>query len=186
MSKIKRYGIRSAIFTILHFEQASLRSKEAVKQQHIEARQELKNRLNNCGKNWIFERILSEDLELFYTSLQNSERQPKAELAYFFSTKKLTDEELTLLENRNKDYLNTFRRYGFDDRFIQWDRPRSLFNDDMKDIKKSSDPDSIFCLSYGHRETIALHVIFQSMDEETKKRVANKDPSDIKLKKQRV
>ena len=160
---MRRYGIRSAILTILEFWRIDLETKEAVKQRHLEAR---KNQL-------------SEDLELFYTSLQNPDRQPKAEKAYIFSTKKLTEEELTLLENRNREYLNTFLSY-------RSDRLPANFDDKMKEIKESSDPESIFSYSYGYRETIFLHVTLKSMQEEMRKRVANEDLSDMEIKKHRV
>ena len=95
------------------------------------------------------ERIISEDLELFYTSLQNPERQPKEDYANIFSAQKLTEEELTLLENRNNDFLNTFRWYESDD--------HTFFDGLMKEIKKSNDPESIYIWSSGFRLTKALH-----------------------------
>ena len=155
---MRRYGIRSAILTILEFWRIDLETKEAVKQRHLEAR---KNQL-------------SEDLELFYTSLQNPDRQPKAERAYryIFSTKKLTEEELTLLENRNREYLNTFLSY-------RSDRLPANFDDKMKEIKESSDPESIFSYNYGYRESFCLHIKLKSMQEEMRKRVADMDMVQI-------
>ena len=90
-------------------------------------------------------------MEIFYTSLENSNSQPKEEFAYIFSTKKLTEEELTLLENRNRDFLNLFVYYGSDGF-------SSFFERDMKKKEKSSDPESIFSRSSGFRHTISLHV----------------------------
>ena len=175
---MRRYGIRSAISTMLTFWRLNLQTKEAVKEEHLKAR---KNQLmKENGKSVLFvDRIISEDLELFYTSLQNPERQPKAERARFFLDKKLTEEELTLLENRNREYLNTFLSY-------RSDRLPANFDDKMKEIKESSDPESIFSYSFGERNTIVLHVTLKSMQEEMRKRVANEDLSDMELKKQRV
>ena len=108
-----------------------------------------------------FERILSEDLELFYTNLQNPERQPTSDQKFvhtsYFSTRKLTEEELTLLKNRNEDFLNTFHSYG------SGAHPESLrqaetLDSDMRAIERSSDPESVFSCCSGHRHTIELHV----------------------------
>ena len=134
---MRRYGIRSAILTILKFWREDLQSKEAVNQYYHRAR-------NVTG-----ERIISEDLELFYTSL-NPERQLNEDYANIFAAQKLTEEELTLLENRNKDFLNTFRWYEADD--------HTFFDGLIKEMKKSNDPESIFIWSSGYRWTKVLHV----------------------------
>ena len=145
---MRRYGIRSAILTILQFWRKDLATKEAVKEIHLTARK------------YQIRRILSEDLELFYTSLQNLERQPKEEGVNIFLTKKLTEKELTLLENRDEDFLNTFTY----DKYVLYRGPGpSNFKNDMEIIEKSSDPDSIFSRNYGHRYTIPLNVTPKSM-----------------------
>ena len=174
---MRRYGIRSAILTILDFWRVHLKTKEAVIEKHLEV---LKNQLRKeNGKKVSVKRLLSQDLELLYISLQNPERQPKAEYVNIFWTQKLTKEELTLLENKNKDYLNTFSRY-------ESGMHPSYFDGDMKEIGKSSDPESIFSWSCGYRTTIVLHVSLKSLEEEMRKRVANEDLSDMELKKQCV
>ena len=174
---MRRYGIRSAILTILDFWPVHLKTKEAVIQKYLEV---FKNQLKKeNGKNVSVKRILSQDLELLYNSLQNPERQPKTEYANIFWTQKLTKEELTLLENKNQDYLNTFSRY-------ESGMHPSYFDGDMKEIEKSSDPESIFSWSCGYRTTIVLHVTLKSLEEKMRKRVANEDLSDMELKKQRV
>ena len=99
------------------------------------------------------ERLLSEDLESFYASLQNPKHVPKEETANIFWTPKLSEEELTLLRSRNSDYLNTFYWY-------QPDAKRSDdFENDMKQIEKSSDPESIFSHSFGNRWTSRLEAL---------------------------
>ena len=160
LSKMRRYGIRSAILTILQFWRNDLKTKEAVKQIHLAAPKNQRHR------------ILSEDLESFYTSLQNPERQPNEESAYIFLTEKLTEKELTLLENRDDDFLNAFPYY-------RSGHMHALFKNDMEEIEESSDPGSIFSRNYGHRDTIPLNVTPQPMQE-----VANEDLLDIELKKQ--
>ena len=179
LPKMRRYGIRSAFLTILNFRRYNLKTKEAVKQQHLDSR---KGQLDKEIKksDLLVSRIISEDLELFYTNLQNPERQPKSDYASIFSTQKLTEEELTPLKNRDRYFLNTFSLYhgtfGF-----------SNFNGDfLEAVEKSSDPDSIFSYSSGCRDTIILHVTLKSMEKEMRKRVANEDPSNMELKKQRV
>ena len=178
LSKMLRYGIRSAILTMLSFRRGHLIAKEAVKELHLQVRKDRLEEEN--GENVLYvHRIISEDSELFYTSLENPESYPKVEKAYIFSTKKLTEEELTLLENRNEDFLITFMYYGSDGL-------PSLFDSHMKKIEKSSDPESIFCCSWGHRWTFSLHVTPESMQDEMRKRVANENLSDMESKKQRV
>ena len=172
---MRRYGTQSAILTILVFRRADLKTKEAVKQQHLVARKRQLER--EIGKRLtMFQRILSEDLESFYTSLQNPEIRPKIERVRIFSTQKLTEEELTLLEFRNREYLKTFRLY----------RSESLlrFDHDMRRIENSSDPESIFSNCVGYRKTITLHVTLKSMQEEMREvpnGVPNENQSDVEL-----
>ena len=85
LSKMRRYGIRSAILTIVDYRGYNLITKEAVIQRHLEASVYQLKKHN--GKNVIVQRILSEDLELFYTSLQNPESQPKKDFSLIFWTK---------------------------------------------------------------------------------------------------
>ena len=172
---MRRYGIRSAILTMLHFWRDSLKTREAVIQQHVDARKVQLKKENE--KNITVKRILSEDLESLYS--HNPKCQPEAEHAYIFLTKKLTDEETTLLEKRNRDYLKMFSYYRSDP------HPH-YFDNSMKEIRKSSDPESIFSRSYGFRITLALHVTLESIEEEMRKRVANEDLSNMEFKRQRV
>ena len=129
---------------------------------------------------------LSEDLESFYTSLQNPERPTKAEYSDIILIQKMTEEDVTLVENRNTDYLSTFYwlSLSLSGRLIDG------FDEYMEKVKKklneSSDPESIFCYHYGGRWTSALHVTLKSVQEEMRKRASNEDLSDMKLKKQRV
>ena len=163
LSKMRRSGIKSAILTILDFWREDLKTKEAVKQQHLEARK--------TEEDVFVERMISEDLESFYTSLQNPECQLIEEYVEIFSTKKLTEEELTLLENRNREYLSKYISYSAEF--------PPHFDRDMKRIKNSSDPESIFCNCVGYRKTITLHATFKSVQAEIRKRFPNEDLSDI-------
>ena len=69
------------------------------------------------GENVYVERLLSDDLESFYTSLQNPEptekttslqNPPKARNSKLFLIQKLTEEDVTLVENKVTDYLSIF------------------------------------------------------------------------------
>ena len=89
-------------------------------------------------------------MESFYTSLQNPKNLPKEQAVNIFLSPKLSEEELALLRSRNSDYLNTFFWY-------QTNATRSDdFENDMKKIEKSSDPESIFSFSAGDRWTSRL------------------------------
>ena len=199
LSKIRKYGIRTAILTILLFERNRLRTLEEVKQIHSNAR---KTQLQkDKGKIVVVERLLGEDLDSFYSCLyQNPEGLIKAERVNIFLTQKLTGEQRTLVENRNNEYLKTFN--GYKGRPIKGTRKyhsvvpimranihrRSDIDPldiDMKHIAKSSDPESIFIRNIGERWTIVLNVTLKSMQEEIRK-VSHEDLSDMESKKRRL
>ena len=142
-----KYEIESAILTTLDFGRLSLKTRETVDQEQAQFEKYQRRGVS-------VDRLLSEDLESFYTSLQNPKLAPKEiqreETANIFLTQKLTEVELTLLKSRNSDYLNTFYWY-------QPDAKRSVnFDNNMKKIGKSSDPESIFSHSVGNRWTTRL------------------------------
>ena len=180
LRRMRKNGMRSAILSIVSFRQQKLKTKEEVKE-HLDARQnQLKEATEGEEKFAIVQRLLSEDLESLYTSLQNPEREPKKERVNLFLTQKLTEEQQTLLETRNDHYLKTFNWYN---------RPhwrKSHFNLDMSFIRESNDSESIFSRSDGERWTSALHVSLKSLQEEMRKRVSNEDLPVMELKKQRV
>ena len=152
----------------------NLITKEEVKQKYCDAHKaELKK-----DKRARIRRSLNDDLEYFYASLQNPESKPKAEDSYSFLTQKLTEEDLRLVHEKNQDYSNTFSDYYL--------LGPGKFADDVKKMKKSSDPESKFSYSSCHRLTSALHVTLKSMQEEMRKRAADEDLSHMELKKQRV
>ena len=80
-SKMRRYGIRSAILTISDFRRNTLETKEAVKQKHNEARKLVSSQLKKAnGKYTTGDRNISEDFELYniiYISLQIQKVNPK-------------------------------------------------------------------------------------------------------------
>ena len=149
--QMRKYGMRSAFLTILDFGRLNLKTRETVDQEQAQLEKDR-------GRGVSVDRLLSEDLESFYINLQNPtyKFEPKKfqreETANIFLTQKLTEVELTLLKRRNNDYLNTFYWY-------QPDAKRSVdFDNDMKKIGKSSDPESIFSHSVGDRWTSRLEL----------------------------
>ena len=161
--KMRKYGIRSAILTMLNLRHSNLRTKEEVKQKYLDVREaQLKK---DIGKDEDVQRLLSDDLESFYTSLQNPERPPKAEHSNIFLMQKLTEEDVTLVENRNTDYFSTL--------WIDYNPYMEKSLPYLEKFKESSDPESIFSYSYGGRWIFALHVTLKSMQEEMRKRASN-------------
>ena len=127
---MSKYGIRSAILTMLYLRRDHLETKEEVKQHNLGVRKaQLKKEKgetsvdfttrNHYSEKLSIKLLLSDDLESFYTN-----------------------------------YLFTFGSYKFDsfDTFI--DR----FVEDIKKFKESSDLESIFSNSYGGRLTTTLHL----------------------------
>ena len=163
---MRKYGLRSAVMTILDFRLIKLITREEAKNDDLDPPRTFLSR----------QQLLSEDLELFYTCRQNSESEPEAG-ANFFLSQQLAEEEFTLLENRNNDYLNTFNLY------YPLGGSSGIFDRDMQIIGKSSDPESIFSRGDGFRWTIVLNI---TLLEKMRKRASNEDLSDTESKKHRV
>ena len=145
---MRKNGMRSAILTIMCLQRYCLATKEEVIEKHLYTRN-----AQLVKDNEVVDRLLSEDLESFYTRLRNPERVPKAEHVGIFLTQNLTEEERTLLNIRSNNYLNTFNSYYSDS-----DRNRYVTIDwDMTRIEKSKDPESILSWSEGARGTLALN-----------------------------
>ena len=171
--KMREYGVRSAIFTVVCLRRQYLTTKEEVKQEYRETHEaELKK-----DKKALIWRSFNEDLEYFYDSLQNPESKPKAEDSYSFLATKLTEEELRLVDEKNQDYLSKFVDHRY------WPQ---IFNNVFDKIKTSSDPESKFSYSFCDRWTSVLHVTLKSIQEEMRKRAADEDLSHMESKKQRV
>ena len=188
LPKMREYGLRSAILTMLYSGRSKLTTKEKVKQKYLDAH-EAELTKDRGALIW---RSLNEDLESFYTSCQNPESKPKAEVAYSFVTQKLNEEELRLLDERNEDYLNTFHSYnriwmdGREDSNRLLLNAAQRFNKDIEEIGKSSDPESKFSYTFCGRWTFALHVTLKSMQAAMRKRASNEDMSNVELKKKCV
>ena len=147
-----KYAIRSAFLTMLYLEQYHLQTKDNIDSKHRYARK-IQLKREQGEKLWLdqdLHRILSDDLESFYTSQRKPGYLPEEESVAFFLAQKISEEEQTLLKNRNKDYLNKFKWYHSDS--------SKVFDIDMKKIKKSSDPESIYRWNEGKRLTMNLNV----------------------------
>ena len=104
LTKMKKYGIQSSILTILQMEKRKLLTKEKAKKV---AEGKLKNDPNDTE--WKFyDGSLSDDLETFSQNLLH-QKEIKEEVVWTFFLPKLTEEELKLVEEKNKDYMTTFQ-----------------------------------------------------------------------------
>ena len=114
--KMKKYGLRSAIFTSIYQNRSNIVSKEAMKNKYITANETSEPDLerlsrfttSNRGSRW----SVNDDLESLYSNLLNQERKLKFESVHSFMTQMLTEKEENLVDKRNKDYLKTIFEYS--------------------------------------------------------------------------
>ena len=100
LEKMRKYGIQSAILTVLYMWRWKLVTKEKVKQAY-------EGKLKN-EKDWKrYEQSIGDDLETFFTNLQ-SQKEIKNEFAWSFFLPKLTEDELKLVEQKNEQHLSTY------------------------------------------------------------------------------
>ena len=98
--KMKKYGIRSSILTVLHMARHNLITKETQKQAY-------EGKLKN-ERDWsYFEGSVTDDLESFLNKLINKEEITR-EMFWSFFLPKLTEEELKLVAEKDYDHLNTY------------------------------------------------------------------------------
>ena len=102
-TKMKTYGIKSAILTKLGMWRQELVTKEKVKQAY-------EGKLKN-EKGWkIYETSIHDDLEIFFADLQN-QKEIKNETVLSFFTPKLTEKELKLVQEKNEQHLVTYSKH---------------------------------------------------------------------------
>ena len=103
LAKMRKYRIQSSILTMLNMVRFNLVTKEKVKKA---AEGKLKN-----DEDWEhYEGSINDDLERFFKNLQN-QKEVKLEYVPSFFTPKLTNEELKLVQEENKEHLNTYLDY---------------------------------------------------------------------------
>ena len=185
---MEKYGLRSAIFTSIFSHRAVLKSKEAVRNKYLAANDaDFGNEKYVSSRGLyapsIFKSInpnqsINDDLESFYTNLQNQERKIKKEETGHFLTQKITPEEQDLIDKRDENYKKSFERYlKVMPHGLKW------FEDDIEEFKKSSDPDSKYVYSFSKRFTFPLNVTLKSTREAMTKRAFNENLSDMELKR---
>ena len=103
LTKMRKYGIQSSILTFLAMRRKRLVTKEKVKKA---AEGKLKN-----DQDWkYYEQSVNDDLERFLINLQN-QMEVKTETTGSFFTPKLTNEELKLVKEGDKEHLKTYMEY---------------------------------------------------------------------------
>ena len=201
--KMKKYGLRSAIFTSIYLNRSNIVSKESMKKKYITANEtseadlEMLSRFNRLDSLHIIystpRRSVNDDLESLYSNLRNQERKLGFESVVSFMTQMLTEHEKDLIEKRNNDYLKTIFEYSENtsvlgiqifSRDARWkDGITGLMrlDEDIEKIKKSSVSDSKFLYSLCCRNTFPINVTLKSIREEMAKRALDEDLSDMEL-----
>ena len=104
LAKMRKYGIQSSILTMLCMARWNLVTKE-------KAKKAAEGKLKNDEEWKDYEGSINDDLERFFTNLQNQEEEYEYVLSFF--TPKLTNEELKLVQVGNKEHLKTYLDYYF-------------------------------------------------------------------------
>ena len=104
VSRMRQYEIESSLLTYVSAHRINLITQEKCK---LAYEGKLKN-----DKNWRdYERSINDDLEKFFNNQRNLQ-EIKKEFVRSFFTPKLTQEELKLVEEKNKSHMYTYI-YGF-------------------------------------------------------------------------
>ena len=100
LTKMKSYGIQFLILTVLEMWRSKLVTKETVKKAY-------QGKMKN-DEDWKdYEGSINDDLEKFFASLQDR-KNIENEHVFSFFTPKLTEEEMKLVEERNKEHLSSY------------------------------------------------------------------------------
>ena len=95
LTKMRKFGIQSSILTLLHMRRYRLVTKETAKKAAE-------------GKLWKeTSGSINDDLDRFFSDLQNQTEVKKERVLSFF-TPKLTNEELRLVREGNREHLHTY------------------------------------------------------------------------------
>ena len=151
---MKKYGIQSSMLTMLYMGRWNLVTKEKMKKAY-------KGKLKD-SEGWVDEEeSINDDLERFMIDLQN-QKEVKDENVYSFFTPKLTNEELKLVQEGNKEHLETY-----------WDHCLGGNPDvDVEEMKKS-DSKSRYVHASCWRRTMQLNI--EEMDDEMNVRISTSD-----------
>ena len=91
LAKMRKFGIQSSILTMLHMRRFRLVTKETTKK---------------AAEGWK-EGSINDDLDRFFSDLQNQTEVKKERVPSFFMPK-LTNKELRLVREGNREYLHTY------------------------------------------------------------------------------
>ena len=144
-NKMAKYRVRVAILSMLSMTRLNLITKEAVYHKYHAA---YVAEQRNKKRNFQNRPSLNDDLESFYSTLHDMGKSFKTDAVQSFFTKKLSEEELKLVSQKDKDYLEEFSYYRNPDEMI--------IDRDIQSFKKSSDPYSKYAYSSCHRATFLL------------------------------
>ena len=100
LKKMGEYGIPSSLLTMLYMERINLITKE-------KSKEAAEGKLKNDPYWKHYKGSLNDDLDSFVNNLQNSEEIDN-EYAESFFTPKLTKEELKLVEQKNKEHMESY------------------------------------------------------------------------------
>ena len=98
LDKMKNYGIRTVMLTMLNMWRHNLVTKETVKQAYDG---KLKDKIG-----WNGEESIHDDLDKFFIDIQDDAIEEEWVNSFF--TPKLTEEELQLVEEKNEEHLSTY------------------------------------------------------------------------------
>ena len=139
LSRMTKYGLESSILTTLCMERQNLITKEKSKAAY-------EGKLKN-ERDWKdYEGSINDDLESLFNHLQeiSSLEEVKDEELYSFFLPKLTDEELALVEKKDREHMDT---YGY----------RLYADVDPKEMKESDSKDK-YLHGYCKRVTEVLNL----------------------------
>ena len=122
---MEKYKIKSVMVTIIHLERKKLITKEAM-EEYCKGEEDEKVSVND-------------DLESFFEDLRLGKEPDQSVFTYFLP--KLTEEEMKLVERKDKSYFETFLQ---------------LFPDVKEAEMKLSESDSKFVQGRGYRSTFTI------------------------------
>ena len=147
LTKMRKYGIQSSILTMLQMVRYNLVTKEKVKKA---AEGKLKNDLE--WKDYVGS--INDDMEQFWINLQNQKEVEYEDVDSFFLPK-LTQKELKLVREGNKEHLMTYAEH-----FVG--RNPDV---DVEEMKKS-DSKSKYVHGWCCRKTIPLALVTAETDDD--------------------
>ena len=104
LNKMKKYGIKEAMVTIIWMERWNLITKEKMEDYY-------KGKEGWGGGRGYYKESVHDDLDSFFDKLQNGWWEEETVWTYFIP--KLTEEEKKLVEQKDKDHLMSYREHAY-------------------------------------------------------------------------